>query len=409
MADPSLAFAAPLTAPGSGVHGLDETGLLDAWREGDALFSSPRQQLHCRGVRERLQRAADAGLADAAEYLLAHHAEASDDRIPLLGAVPFDTAVPARLWLPRQAVYASGHARHAGRPRTPAAARGMPRRVHAQPSTAGYERAVSRALERIGRGKLGKVVMSRCLRFSTRAEVAGLVAALLARDPSGYTFAVDADAGEGRRHLVGTSPELLLRKHGNRVVSNPLAGSTPRSADPDEDARRARALLVSDKDRHEHALVVDAVAAALSPWCQALHVPPAPSLVATPTLWHLSTRVEGTLVDAATSALRLALALHPTPAVCGHPTPAARALIRELEGYDRDLFTGLVGWCDTHGDGEWAVTIRCALVEPDCTTLYAGAGVVAGSCPRAELAETSAKLGTMLAALGLPPLAEDLA
>ena len=382
--------------------------LLAPWRPGDGLFSSPRQQLHCRGVLARLRHAAADGLADAVDALFDRHARGNDDRLPLVGAVPFDDHAPARLWLPRQAVFANGHARHAG-DRRPADVGGDRAHPPARPvpSPSGYLAAVEQALARIGRGEFDKVVMSRCVRFHTRVDVVALLSALLARDPAGYTFAVDAAGGDGApRQLVGTSPELLLRKHGDRVVSNPLAGSTPRSADPDEDARRARALLASAKDRHEHALVAEAVADALAPCCRQLDVPATPSLLATPTMWHLSTRIEGTLADPSTNALRLALQLHPTPAVCGHPGGPARAAIAELEGYDRDLFTGLVGWCDAHGDGEWAVTIRCALVEAEAVTLYAGAGVVAGSVPEAELAETSAKLGTMLAALGLPPLTE---
>ncbi|KAB8198689.1 isochorismate synthase [Lysobacter maris] len=382
--------------------------LLDAWRPGDGLFSSPRQQLHCRGVQARLRSAANDGLADAADALLAGCGRDGSDRLPLIGAIPFDRHAPARLWLPQQAVFASGHARHRGSRRPSdrgGDAHALPP-ARSVPSASDYLAAVAQALARIERGELDKVVMSRCLRLRTRVDVDALLSALLARDPAGYTFAVDAGDDTRAGQLVGTSPELLLRKHGARVTSNPLAGSAPRSVDPDEDAHRAQALLASAKDRHEHALVVDAVATALAPWCRNLEVPATPSLLATPTMWHLSTRIDGTLADASTHALRLALQLHPTPAVCGHPTAAARTAIGELEGYDRDLFTGLVGWCDAHGDGEWAVTIRCALVEAEAATLYAGAGVVAGSTPEAELAETSAKLGTMLAAMGLPPLTE---
>jgi isochorismate synthase len=116
-------------------------------------------------------------------------------------------------------------------------------------------------------------------------------------------------------------------------------------------------------------------------------------------MWHLGTRIVGELQDDDASALELALALHPTPAVCGHPGTAAKAFIERHEGFQRNYFAGLVGWMDLHGDGEWAVTIRCAEIAANQVTLFAGAGIVAGSDPRLELAETQAKLATMWGAM----------
>ncbi len=399
-------------ADAAALQALAAPSLAPAYRRHDSLFSSPWQRLHARGTSARLQTCAEHGLADAAERLLARSA-AEAGGLPLLGAVPFERSQPARLWLPGEAVFAAGDARHRGAAGAIGSSAGslasshtrLPARpapcVSACPDPAQFKRNVEASLARIRAGEVDKVVMSRSLRIDAPVDVPALLSRLLARAPGAYTFAMDLDGeGAGAACLVGSSPELLLSKRGARIVSNPLAGSIPRHADPGEDQRRAQALLASAKDRHEHALVVQAVAAALAPHCRALQVPDAPSLVATPTLWHLSTRVDGWLADPAASSLRLALALHPTPAVCGHPTAPARRMIRELEGYDRGLFTGLVGWCDSHGDGEWAVTIRCALVEAQSATLFAGAGIVAGSDPQAELAETSAKLATLLGALG---------
>ncbi|MNW45467.1 Isochorismate synthase DhbC [compost metagenome] len=160
-------------------------------------------------------------------------------------------------------------------------------------------------------------------------------------------------------------------------------------------------MLASAKDLHEHAVVIDAVAAALSPYCRKLEVPSQPSLIKTNTMWHLSTEIYGELKSTSTSSLELAMALHPTPAVCGTPTKLAREAIQEIEPFDRNLFTGMVGWCHENGDGEWIVTIRCAEIEDRNMVLYAGAGVVAGSTAESELAETSAKFRTMLEAMGL--------
>lgn len=117
-------------------------------------------------------------------------------------------------------------------------------------------------------------------------------------------------------------------------------------------------------------------------------------------MWHLSTTVTGTLADPATSSLDLASALHPTPAVCGTPTETARAVIAESEPFDRGAYTGMVGWQDADGDGEWVVTIRCAEAEGRSLRLFAGAGVVAASSPEAETAETAAKFRTFLSAVG---------
>ncbi|MEH6416161.1 isochorismate synthase [Pseudomonas sp. CGJS7] len=401
-ADSQAASPAGAASTLHGLSGLSSASLLAAYQPHDSLFSSANHQLHARGVLHSLARPIEDDLAGAAERMLAQTAS-EIGRLPLLGAVPFDLGQPSRLWMPAQTAFVAGRARQRGAMLSGLnhEPRALPR-IEAMPAATQFKRNVERSLDRISGGDLSKVVMSRSLRIATRVDVAQLLGQLLARAPAAYTFAMDlAGAGGPPACLIGSSPELLLSKRGARIVSNPLAGSIPRSADPQEDQRRARGLLDSAKDLHEHALVIDAVAAALRPYCRELQVPVSPSLVATPTMWHLSTRVDGVLHDPTTSSLRLALALHPTPAVCGYPTESARRAIRELEGYDRGLFTGLVGWCDGEGDGEWAVTIRCALIEEDSATVFAGAGIVAGSQPEAELAETSAKLGTMLGAMGL--------
>ncbi|MFD0523185.1 isochorismate synthase [Paractinoplanes durhamensis] len=273
------------------------------------------------------------------------------------------------------------------------------RAIRPIPTPEGYRDAVARAVGQIQDGHYTKVVLARSLRAEAPGfDPAPAVRALAGRDPGGYTFAVDLGNG---RTLFGASPELLVARHGRVVTANPLAGSAPRSADPVEDSRRATALLASEKDRHEHAVVSDQVADVLRQYCKDLVVPAEPSVVGTATMWHLSTLITGEIADEGVSALELATALHPTPAVCGTPTDAARAAITALEPFERGFYTGMVGWVDANGDGEWAVTIRCATADADGLDLFAGAGVVADSSPEAELAETTAKLGTLLTALGL--------
>ncbi|MBT2388649.1 isochorismate synthase [Streptomyces sp. ISL-1] len=246
---------------------------------------------------------------------------------------------------------------------------------------------------------LGKAVLARALDLTGDREpdVPGMLQRLARRDARGYTFAIPTSAG---RTLLGASPELLVSRRGSALVANPLAGSTPRSGDLAEDVRRAAALLESPKDLHEHAVVVNAIRATLAPYCTDLVVPERPTLVKTAAMWHLSTTLTGTLPAQSVSALELACALHPTPAVCGEPTAPARKVIGELEPFDRGLYSGVVGWGDADGDGEWVVTIRCAEADRSGLRLFAGAGVVASSDPVAETAETSAKFRTFLDAVG---------
>lgn len=274
--------------------------------------------------------------------------------------------------------------------------------VRPVPAPEAYAAAVDEAVRRMDghAGPLRKVVLARALELTADEPVdpGAIVRRLAARDPRGHAFAVDLGA-DGT--LVGASPELLVSRHGDVVVAQPLAGSTARRADAAADRSGADALLRSPKDLREHAFVVDAVAAALRPLCAELDVPDAPSLVATNAMWHLGTTVVGRLADPATTALELAVALHPTPAVCGTPADAARALIAELEPFDRGPYAGAVGWQDASGDGEWVVTIRCGVVRDRSLRVYAGAGVVPGSRGVDELAETQAKLRTFLSALGV--------
>jgi isochorismate synthase len=238
-------------------------------------------------------------------------------------------------------------------------------------------------------------VLARVLDLQADAPVdqAAMLRGLAARDPAGYVFAVGLPGGST---LLGASPELLVSRRDGEVIANPLAGSAPRHRDPVADEAAGAALLASAKDRHEHALVVTDVADALGGVCDDLEVPAEPSLIRTDAMWHLSTTVRG---RSSRSALDLARALHPTPAVGGVPREAASRAITELEPFERGFYTGMVGWSDSSGDGEWVVALRCGEVSGTAARLYAGAGLVPASVPAAELAETTAKLETMLASM----------
>ncbi|MGK5682598.1 isochorismate synthase [Actinoplanes sp. URMC 104] len=373
--------------------------LLAGYRPGSCtLFASPSGTLLAEGtyfaVPPSGRRDGLADLSRRVDAVLGVAEAAGHEVRTVVGAVPFAPGAPEHLVVPMRL-------RRGGAPVAtpvePAVFRAG--RVRPVPGPGQYAAAVAEAVRRIDAGRCTKVVLARSLRVDAPGfDPAPVVRALAGREPGAYTFGVDLGGG---RTLFGASPELLVARRSGRITAHPLAGSAARGRTPAEDARRAATLMRSEKDRHEHAVVVDAVASALRPYCRDLVVPPTPALVATASMWHLGTMISGAVADPAVSALTLATALHPTPAVCGTPTAAARQVIAELEPFDRGFYTGAVGWMDASGDGEWAVTIRCATSDEDGLALFAGAGVVAGSDPRAELAETTAKLATMLSALGL--------
>ncbi|WP_456269321.1 isochorismate synthase [Kushneria sp. AK178] len=375
-------------------------GLLEGLEPNDAFFSSPATTLLGRGVaHQRQTRDARAQTLDDTARELFSTARAQGHMDPvIMGLIPFDHADSARLVVPAELLRAAPDT--SSRPPDSAPLETPARSITPEPAPEHYCRAVESALQQFDTTALNKVVLARSLRVQTQAPVdaRALLKRLLSINPQGYNFALPT--GEDRS-LVGASPELLIRREGHRVIANPLAGSIPRHDNACEDQRRAEGLRVSDKDRREHALVVEAIVAALRPLCRTLDVPDGPEVIATDRMWHLSTTLEGELADPSLTSLGVAAALHPTPAVCGAPWQDAHQAIKTLEGFERGYFTGLVGWCDETGDGEWAIAIRCAELAPDHVRVFAGAGVVPGSIPRSELEETAAKMRTMLGAMGL--------
>ena len=258
--------------------------------------------------------------------------------------------------------------------------------------------AVAEAVRRIQAGELDKVVLARDLDVRTAApiDVRWLLARLAERYASTWVFAVDG--------LVGATPEMLVRREKGLVTSRVLAGTIRRTGDDEHDLALAASLARSSKDLEEHEYAVRSVADALAPHCSSMNVPEAPFVLHLSNVMHLATDVAGVLTDA-TSSLALAASLHPSAAVCGTPTPAAQALIGELEHMDRGRYAGPVGWMDASGDGEWGIALRCGAVDPDddhVMSLYAGCGIVAGSVPEAEVAESDAKLIPMRDALTAP-------
>jgi menaquinone-specific isochorismate synthase len=241
-------------------------------------------------------------------------------------------------------------------------------------------------------GALRKVVLARDV-FAAATDTIDprvVLQRLAARYPDCYTFAV-AD-------LVGATPELLIRRQGREVTALILGGTLPRGAQPREDQELGAALLASAKNTEEHEYAVDSIREVLAPLCTSLMIPSHPSLLKLANLHHLGTAVRGTLA-ADQSVLSLADAVHPPAAVCGTPAEVALELIRELEHMERGRYAGPVGWVDASGNGEFGIALRCAELAGSRARLFAGCGIVAGSDPVAEVAETEVKFLPMRQAL----------
>jgi menaquinone-specific isochorismate synthase len=263
--------------------------------------------------------------------------------------------------------------------------------VEAVPPVDDWRDEVAEAVAAIRGGAMDKVVLARSLRVRTGGALDGasLAAGLRDRYRGCRVFLWQ----RGEASFVGASPELLVNREGTRFETRPLAGSARRGDDPVEDRRIGDQLLSSEKDLEEHRLVVEDVVERLRPVVASIDRPGHPVLERFSTVQHLATPIAG-----ATDArlLELAQAVHPTPAVAGSPRTEALAFIDKVEAVDRGWYAGLVGWADRTGDGELALSLRCALVRDGSATLFAGNGIVAASDPQTEVQETRLKLRPML-------------
>ncbi|WP_349269557.1 Putative isochorismate synthase MenF [Mycolicibacterium parafortuitum] len=361
-------------------------------REPAFVFAGPDGVVVGEGVHTAFPHIADARAA------LASHSSPI-----IVGALPFDLDKPAALIRPQSVRFTESL------PDWPARDLAAAEITATNPDAEEHRRRIEVALRRLRdpADGLHKVVLARALQLSAhgRLDARTVLARLASADAQATKFLVDLSAaGEGYSGtaLVGASPELLVARHGQQVFCRPFAGSAPRRADPEADAASGAALAESDKNHREHQLVVDALRTALEPLCIDLQIAERPQLTKTAAVWHLYTPITGTLRERSTTALDLAVALHPTPAVGGSPTEEATALIAAVEG-DRGFYAGTVGWCDRRGDGRWVVSIRCAQLSADRRTAVAhsGGGIVAESDPDDEVDETTTKFRTILSALGV--------
>lgn len=265
--------------------------------------------------------------------------------------------------------------------------------TEAHPPVSVWRDQVGSVLKEIESGDVEKVVLARSVvvTSSEPPAILRMFRELVRSYPQCFNFAWKSGAAV----FMGASPELLASVREGHFHSNPLAGSAPRGEGSHEDAAIGEALLGSEKDRHEHALVVRDMTERLEPLMTELSASPEPTLKKMASVQHLSTEVDGT-VNAGVGLLDTIEAIHPTPAVAGVPTSAAIDLIERTEQIDRGWYTGGVGWIDGSGDGAVALGLRCGIVRDRTTNLFAGAGIVDGSTPALELEETRLKLVPLL-------------
>ncbi|HLM10667.1 MAG TPA: isochorismate synthase [Thermoleophilaceae bacterium] len=268
-----------------------------------------------------------------------------------------------------------------------------PTRVASAAPPSHYEEAVARAVERIRAGGLEKLVLAREVRAHAAEphDPGAVLGALREVFPACYCWCV----GTPEVAFVGASPELLVRREGQRAQTVALAGTTRRSADPAVDDHLGEALLRSAKDREEQAIVARRIERTLDPVSLWVAAGEEPVLVKVAGVQHLATPIRAQLAEPV-AAVELAGLLLPTPAVGGEPREAALPLIPALEGLDRGWYAGAVGWTDLAEDGEFCVALRCALLRGPVAHLYAGCGIVRDSVPADELAESEVKLEALL-------------
>lgn len=259
-----------------------------------------------------------------------------------------------------------------------------------------WEERVAVAIHAIQSKTIDKVVLARDLNGTSTKDIdpRSILRNLAAEYPSTWCYSI---AG-----LIGATPELLLRLNRAMVTSRVLAGTISKTGDDEKDLALAASLARSSKDLEEHEYAVRSVAESLAPFCSSTNVPDSPFVLHLANVMHLATDVTGAISEFPqhVDTFTILEKLHPSAAVCGTPTNVAAKVISDLEGMARGRYAGPVGWIDARGDGELGIALRCGQIKNNQIRLFAGCGIVAGSNPQRELAESQAKFAPMLNALG---------
>lgn len=364
-------------------------------------LTTPKYRLRTHGVAQRihLDHWEGESVAVAVDAVLAMIGDnIRDGTKPIVvGMIPFDTKKRAVFYVPEEVVFSTD-------PLTLYPPRDEQRNVFkiSDMDSPSYRECVTKALKIIKSGALEKVVLARQVTVDSNSpiDIDSVYARLCIRNSNAYVYRIDLPDSSGAPPavLLGASPELVLGSDHGRICSMPLAGSIPRATNACLDQEVAHALLRSKKDLVEHSLVVQAVRDTFRQYADMVEVPDEPQLVHTSVIWHLGSYITG-ILRKNVSPITLAYALHPTPAVGGWPQDIALKTIAELEDFDRGFYAGLIGWMDKDGNSEWVLTLRCGIVQGNKATVFAGAGIVAGSDPEKEHTETMTKLQTFINAL----------
>lgn len=362
----------PLDEPFAGPHFYTAAGFAD-----DAVPGAPFPALRVFVPRWQVARMGDGSVAVA--------------NLLITPDLPLEL-VTAKVWKAHAKFRSFDYSAAQGQPRPTA-----PKRVEEIGGPGTYQHAVRAALAEIARGDYEKIVLARAQRLTTAEEFhpLGVLNHLRQRFPGCYAFSVANGRGQS---FIGATPERLVRVAGGRMHTEALAGSAPRGKSASEDAALARGLMQSEKDLREHRLVIGSIERRVTDLGLKLEHAATPRLLPLANVQHLHTPISAAVPDGV-HILDLVARLHPTPAVGGTPREAAIAAIPRLEAFSRGLYAGTCGWVDHRGGGEFFVGLRSALIDGNAAIAYAGAGIVAGSNPENEFAETELKFRALIEAL----------
>ncbi|WP_456273571.1 isochorismate synthase [Bacillus sp. AK031] len=260
-----------------------------------------------------------------------------------------------------------------------------------------WKAALEEVVDQLKGGEMEKVVLARkmLMSFKERPHSDQVIHNLWNEQQESFIFSFEV----ANSCFLGASPERLVKKEGSEILSTCLAGSIARGKNSEEDRKLGRSLLNDEKNLHEHKLVVEMIRDVISEYCTDVHMPDEPVLMKVRDIQHLFTPVKGEC-DNETSILKFVGQLHPTPALGGVPRDKAMKTIKQAEKMDRGLYAAPMGWMDSYGNGEFAVSIRSGLIHKDKAYLYSGCGVVADSTAASEYRETQIKFKPMFRALG---------
>lgn len=373
--------------------------------ETHTLFISPETALLGHGISLCSADLPHLTVAEQIEFMFQHTNTHNLEPI-VMGAIPFSDDSPAALLVPKVLHRPNNIILEKLRSNPPVTQTPISAvTVNNEGGKAAFHRHVDLVLKMIEEGVIDKLVLSRYTQLHAKSEIdiETVLHRLLAAHPKSYLFSIPNRLSNSQASgtFVGASPELLVSRFGDRVYATPLAGSAAVDPNPTQQQSQIVDLASSQKDLREHAYTAGAVCDVLGRFCDEIDCPKTPIVLRAGPVYHLASPISARLKSQHISSVELAQALHPTPAVGGMPMQDTAKHIRSIEGRPRGLYAGMVGWCDQQGNGEWAVSLRCANITGCQAQLFAGAGIVAGSTSEAEFMETETKLKAMQSALNL--------